>query len=322
MKKNLLKLAALILALAMVFSFAACKKNDTPDNGDETTSEAPVDGDNVSDDTNAAPEETSGEAVSGDESTEPSSENGAEASTDKSSSTAKPATPSAPVVTAAGNKAPSTTADVLKYYNASTSAAFTGKVGFTKHRETKNEQIEANALVKSFKSLIYKFMGIGADNAYNTTVTKGQWDTDARRQYLRASTLGTGDVTSATCKQSGSNYIITIKVKDGKSYATKGTATCSAPLDKSGICVGDEDKSYYDHKRASCIYDAIEGTYGNAKVSESYSGAVITATVNASNGHLVKLDVSFDIAVTIDLGALGSPTATGTSVVNYSNFKY
>lgn len=320
MKKNLLKLAALILALAMVFSFAACKKDETPDTGNDTTAEAPVDGDNVSDDNTAAPEETSGEAVSGDESTEPASEGSSEASTDKSNSSKPAAT--APIVTAAGNKAPSSTADILKYYNASTGAAFSGKVGFTKHRETKNEQIEANALVKSFKSLIYKFMGIGADNAYNTTVTKGQWDTDARKQYLRTSTLGTGDVTSATCKQSGSNYIITIKVKDGKSYAAKGTATCSAPLDKTGICVGDEDKGYYDHKRASCIYDAISGTYGNAKVSESYSGAVVTATIEAATGHLVKLDISFNISVTIDLGALGNPTATGTSVVNYSNFKY
>lgn len=317
MKKNLLKLAALILALAMVFSFAACKKNTPSD--DETTTEAPVAGDNVSDDDTAAPDETSGEPVSGDESTEPSSEGGSEAST--SSSASKP-TPTAPIVTAAGNKAPSSTADVLAYYNASTKAAFSGKVGFTKHRETRNEKIDANALVKSFKDLIYKFMGIGADNAYNTTVTKGQWDTDSRKQYLRASTLGTGDVTSATCKQSGSNYIITIKVKDGKSYATKGTATCNAPLDKSGICVGDEDKGYYDHKRASCIYDAIDDLYGNAKVSESYSGAVVTATINAATGHLVKLDVSFNISVTIDLGALGSPTATGTSVVNYSSFKY
>lgn len=59
-----------------------------------------------------------------------------------------------------------------------------------------------------------------------------------------------GDVTAASCKQSGSNYIITINIKNGNSYATKGTATCNAPLDKSGICVGDKDKGYYDHKRA------------------------------------------------------------------------
>lgn len=312
MKKNLLKIASLLLILAMVFSFAACKNND--DNSDTTAAEANT---SANGETVAPDESTEAESVSGDESTE------AETVTDASGKVIE-TNPSdsgkAPVVTAAGNKAPSSTAEILNYYNAATKAAVTGKVGFTKHRETKNENIEANALVKTFKSLIYKFMGIGAENAYNETVTKGQWDSDTNKYYLRASTLGTGDVTSASCKQSGSNYIITINIKNGNSYAAKGTATCNAPLDKSGICVGDKDKGYYDHKRASCIYDAIDEVYGGAKVTESYSGAVVTATVDAATGHFVKLDVKFDITVNIDIGA--KPTATGTSYVSYSSFKY
>ena len=157
--------------------------------------------------------------------------------------------------------------------------------------------------------------------SYKETVTKGQWNTDTNKYFLRVSTLGTGDVTAASCKQSGSNYIITINIKNGNSYATKGTATCNAPLDKSGICVGDKDKGYYDHKRASCIYDAIDEVYGGAKVTESYSGAVVTATIDAATGHFVKLDVKFDITVNIDIG-IGKPTATGTSYVSYSSFKY
>ena len=271
MKKNLLKIASLLLVLAMIFSFAACKKRN--DNGDSTApSESSADANNT-----VADESTPAEASSEDASAESTE---IETVTDAS-----------------------------------------GKVGFTKHRETKNEKIEANAVVKQFKSLIYKFMGIGAENAYNETVTKGQWDTDTNKYFLRASTLGTGDVTAASCKQSGSNYIITINIKNGNSYATKGTATCNAPLDKSGICVGDKDKGYYDHKRASCIYDAIDEVYGGAKVTESYSGAVVTATIDAATGHFVKLDVKFDITVNIDIG-IGKPTATGTSYVSYSSFKY
>lgn len=319
MKKNLTKIAALLLVLAMLFAFAACKgKDDGKDSTAPSESVADVDNTAASND-ESAPSEASSEDVSAADGTE------AESATDASGKvvTEKPAdSGKAPIVTAAGNQAPSSTADILKYYNAATKAAVTGKVGFTKHRETKNEKIEANAVVKQFKNLIYKFMGIGSENAYNETVTKGQWDSDARKQYLRTSTLGTGEVTSATCKQSGSNYIITINIKNGNSYATKGTATCNAPLDKSGICVGDEDKGYYDHKRASCIYDAIDDVYGNAKVTESYSGAVVTATVDAATGHFVKLDVKFNISVTIDLGVAGTPTATGTSYVSYSNFKY
>lgn len=238
MKKNLLKIASLLLVLAMIFSFAACKSDK--DNGDSTApSESSADANNtVSDE--STPAEASSEDASA-ESTE------IETVTDASGKVieTKPAdSGKAPVVTSKGNKAPSSTADILNYYNAATKAAVSGKVGFTKHRETKNEKIEANAVVKQFKSLIYKFMGIGAENAYNETVTKGQWNTDTNKYFLRASTLGTGDVTAASCKQSGSNYIITINIKNGNSYATKGTATCNAPLDKSGICVGDKDKGY------------------------------------------------------------------------------
>lgn len=217
---------------------------------------------------------------------------------------------------------PSGTAAILNYYNAATKAAFDGRVGFKKHRETGNEKIESNAIVKQFKKVIYGFIGIGEENAYNETVTKGQWSTEPNKYYLRASTLGTGDVSGASCKQNGANYVITINIKNGNSYATKGTATCNAPLDKSGICVGDKDKHYYDHKRASVIYDAIDEVFGNAKVTEKYSGAVLTATVDAATGRLVNINIKFDIYVNVNLGAAGKPTATGTTTVTYSDFKY
>lgn len=185
MKKNLLKIASLLLVLAMIFSFAACKSDK--DNGDSTTpSESSADANNT-----VADESTPAEASSEDASAESTE---IETVTDASGKVieTKPAdSGKAPVVTSKGNKAPSSTADILNYYNAATKAAVSGKVGFAKHRETKNEKIEANAVVKQFKSLIYKFMGIGAENAYNETVTKGQWNTDTNKYFLRASTLGT-----------------------------------------------------------------------------------------------------------------------------------
>ena len=166
MKKNLLKIASLLLVLAMIFSFAACKSDK--DNGDSTApSESSADANNtVSDE--STPAEASSEDASA-ESTE------IETVTDASGKVieTKPAdSGKAPVVTSKGNKAPSSTADILNYYNAATKAAVSGKVGFAKHRETKNEKIDANAVVKQFKSLIYKFMGIGAENAYNETVDR------------------------------------------------------------------------------------------------------------------------------------------------------
>ncbi len=296
MKKNLIKIASLLLVLSMIFSFAACKKDK--DNGDST---APSESSDVGG-------STGDETLPADASTEdPSAESTeAETVTDASGKVVetKPAdsgkTPAAPP---AGSKMPSGTAAILNYYNAATKAAFDGRVGFKKHRETGNEKIESNAIVKQFKKVIYGFIGIGEENAYNETVTKGQWSTEPNKYYLRASTLGTGDVSGASCKQNGANYVITINIK-------------------SGICVGDKDKHYYDHKRASVIYDAIDEVFGNAKVTEKYSGAVLTATVDAATGRLVNINIKFDIYVNVDLGAAGKPTATGTTTVTYSDFKY
>ena len=117
MKKNLLKIASLFLVLAMIFSFAACKSDK--DNGDSTApSESSADANNtVSDE--STPAEASSEDASA-ESTE------IETVTDASGKVieTKPAdSGKAPVVTSKGNKAPSSTADILNYYNAATKAA-------------------------------------------------------------------------------------------------------------------------------------------------------------------------------------------------------
>lgn len=319
MKNTITKIAALLLAFSMIFALAACK-DKTGENG-TTAAAGEVDntaaGVEATDDgTQAATDGTSD--VSGD-STAP-----AETETDKSGNVVETkGSSSAPVVTPpAGNSKPSTAAEVLKYYNDVTAAAVKAKVGFKKNRVTGNEKLDTNPIIKPFKSVIYGFMGIGADNAYNETVTKGQWETDAKKQYLRASTLGTGDIKSATCTQSGNNYVIIINIKDGNTYAAKGVIKNNAPLDKCGINCGDEDKHYYDHKRASTIYDAIEGTFESAVVNESYKNAVVTATVNASTGKLVSLVVKFDIAVTADQIAGATVNASGSSTVTYSNFVY
>ena len=107
MKKNLMKIASLLLVLAMIFSFAACKSDK--DNGDSTApSESSADANNtVSDE--STPAEASSEDASA-ESTE------AETVTDASGKVieTKPAdSGKAPVVTSKGNTAPSSTTEFL-----------------------------------------------------------------------------------------------------------------------------------------------------------------------------------------------------------------
>lgn len=220
----------------------------------------------------------------------------------------------------AGNTAPKTKAEVISYYNSAVSKAVKAKVGFYKTRTSDNEKIDMPAILGFAKGLIYQFMGIGPDNKYTETVTKGKWEDVT---FLYNSKLAVADVTSATCTSSGSNYVITIKLKNGSSSASKSNPTTAAnsSLDKCGICVGTEDKGYFDHKTASVMYDAIAGTDSNASISEKYSNAVVKATINASTGNIVNLSVDWDMEVSMKVLGV-SAQATGSSHVKYTDFKY
>ena len=163
-------------------------------------------------------------------------------------------------------------------------------------------------------------MGIGAENKYTMDVTKGQWESDVPHHYLRKSTLSAADVTAAKCTESNGKYTITLDVKPGNSKASKDAKSNNSPIDKCGICVGDADKSYFDHKTAPVIYSAIGEVLSSAVIEESYKNAKVVAVVDVATGHLVSLTVEFDIDVVID--AAGGGNATGTTHVFYKNFKY
>lgn len=295
------KILSLVLAFSMLFCFAACGDNT----GDETTTTAAETESDVVDTTVAAVESTAANSEAA--STEAVS--AADESTTAAESTA-------PAITAA----PTETADIIALYNDTINKAYNAKVGFNKERYTDNETLNAGFLLKTFGDVVYKFMGIGAENRYTMDVTKGQWESDVPHHYLRKSTLSASDVTKATCVADGNQYTITMYVKNGSSKASKDTKYNNSPIDKCGICVGDADKSYFDHKTAPVIYSAVGEILSSAVIEESYSNAKIVAVIDAATGNLVKLTVEFDINVIIE--AAGGGNATGTTHILYKNFKY
>ena len=298
------KILALLLAVAMLLGLAACGGNTE----DETTTTTTA----AEDVTDEAPVEESTEAPSADVSAEdPSAEDpsAADESTSAEESTE-----------AAVAKAPETTAEILALYNKTINDAYAAKVGFNKERYTDNEALNAGFLLKTFGDLIYSFMGIGAENKYTMDVTKGQWESDVPHHYLRKSTLAESDLTGAKCTENNGKYTITLNVKGGTSKASKSESWTKAPIDKCGICVGDADKSYFDHKTAPVIYSAIGEVLSSAVIEESYNNAKVVAVIDAATGHLVSLTVEFDISVVID--AAGGGNATGSTHVLYKNFKY
>lgn len=296
------KILALILAFSMLFCFAACGGNT----GDETntTTAAETEADVI--DTTAAVESTAanGEAAS----TE------AVSAADESTTVAES---TVPAITAA----PTETADIIALYNDTINKAYNAKVGFNKERYTDNETLNAGFLLKTFGDLIYKFMGIGAENKYTKDVVKGAWEGESYDDYhLRKSTLSAADVTSAKCTEANGKYTIALGVKGGNSKASKDIKENNSPIDKCGICVGNADRSRYDHKTAPVIYSAIGEVLSSAIIEESYSNAKIVAVIDAATGNLVSLTVEFDINVVIE--AAGGGNATGTTHIFYKNFKY
>jgi len=292
------KLVALLLAVAMLLSFAACGEK-APDPVEETT---------VAEETTiaeAADATTAAEDVSVEETTLEEETVAEEAS-------------EAEETTAAAM--PTETKDILEYYNTAVNKAVDAKVGFNKVRYVDNEKLNAGILLKTFGDVMYQFMGIGAENKYTMDVTKGQWESDLPHQYLRKSTLSEADITKATCTENGEEYTIVFNVKSGNSYADKNSKSNKSPIDKCGICVGDGDKSYFDHKTAIVIYDAIDDILGGAKVSESYDNATVKAVINSTTGNLVSLTVEYNIDVEIDVA--GGGNATGSAHIFYKNFKY
>ena len=289
------KILAVLLACSMLFAFAACGGNN-----EETT-------------TTAAPEEITTEAPVAEETTAP-----AEDATDAPAVDGEETTLADAETTTA--VAPTETADIIAYYNAAINKAYDARVGFNKERYTDNETLNAGFLLKTFGDLIYQFMGIGAENKYTMDVTKGDWSDDVPHHYLRKSTLSEADITKATCTDNNGQFTITLNVKPGTSKASKSESWTKAPIDKCGICVGDLDKSYFDHKTAPVIYAAVGQVVKGAVISESYSNAKVVAVIDSATGNLVSLTVEYDINVVID--AAGGGNATGSSHVFYRNFKY
>ena len=301
------RVIALILAAMLVFSLAACGGNEAADTtttapateSDVIATEAPVEEETEApaEDvvTEAAPAEDATEAVSGTEETTVAEE------------TTIPA-------------APATAEEIVAYYNNAVNKAYAAKVGFSKERYTDNESLNAGFLLKTFGDLVYSFMGIGAENKYTMEVTKGQWESDVPHHYLRKSTLSTNDITNATCTENNGKYTIKFAVKPGTSKASKNESWTKAPIDKCGICVGDLDKSYFDHKTAPVIYAAVGQVVSGAVIEESYDNATIVAVINAATGNLVSITVEYDMSVIIDTA--GGGNATGTAHILYKNFKY
>lgn len=216
-------------------------------------------------------------------------------------------------------------AEILNIYNSATKKAADKKVAFSKSRNTIEKKYEAGVALKTFKSLVYQFMGVGDANKFSKTVTAE--DKDSYYKYFLASSLTQADLAAApVCKDNGNSYTITLKLKDGSSAVTGGKVTQNSKtaLDKSGIACGENDKDYWDHKTAQNIYAAIDDVPGckSATIKERYSNAVVVMNVTKKDNTITSMKADFDFHVDID-GVMGSSgVAEAKSSLTMSGFKW
>ena len=243
--------------------------------------------------------------------------------TKKAATTKKPTTTKKVTTTKKTTTAPKklTTAQIINNYNAAVNKVISSKAGYSKTRSTKLNKLDAGALsnMSVVKDAVSGFLGVG-DKTY--TNAKG------KSELMSTAALKAADVKSASYTLSGGKYTYTLVLNNGSSSADSANKKNNSPVDRSGILVGTGDKSAFDHKCAANLYTAINNTDGASvkSINETSSNVKCVAVVNASNGRLESLTVSFDFAVTLTntkyVVTIKNAGGNASTTVKYSGFKF
>ncbi len=306
MKKILAIILALVLVVGGAVVLTSCNGNDEP----ETTTLADESTTLADESTTLADEST----TLADESTTLADESTTLAEGESETVSEEASTEAA--------TAPATTDEILAVYNDAINGAISAKAGYAKKRVTAIQSLEGGALMKIglVQDAVSDFLGVG---------TKEYPNEKGKAEYMGKASLSASDVTSATCKEADGKYTITINLKDGASNSSASGKSDSSPLNKSGLFVGEGDKSAYDYKNADNIYVALNGL-DEASVEAVKLNATkgkIVAEIDATTGNIVNLTVSFDFNANLTkvkyaIASISEATGIADTTVTFSNFKY
>ena len=263
-------------------------------------------------------------AAPADPSADPSATDPSNPASPAATDPASPATPSAtkPGSSSTASKVPSTAADIAAYYNAAVNKAVNSKAGFSKKRTTTLSNLNGGALlkIKLVVDTVNDFLGVGTKNKSYARGKIGE---------ISKASLTAKDISSPTCKQSGSNYVITMTLKNGTSKASKAGKSDSTALARTGLYSGVGDKKAYDYKNAGNLYDGINNADKASveAITENNKNIKITATVNSKTGNLVSLHVSYDWDVSLtnvkySVATISTATGDAKTSVAFTNFVF
>lgn len=293
MKKNVLKIASLLLIVAMLFSFVACgdKNNEEETTVPEETEEVDVGAettlDNNEDDVTDETEDGATD-VSEEDSTVAPTENSTEASTETQTGTTTTEASSADL--------PSTNAEILAAYTQVMNKAKTDKPAYSK---LEYQEIPDNANdrdIREGKGLINTLLNVASN--FFTPKDKAEVEVKEKGSDMRYFPVyktgkgclltDTSMIKNASCVQlDNGNYKITLALKDEKNPeppAENATTSPSAhgavfsPLSKNEIDDTLKNNTLVSLVVKDIVYDL------------TYKNSVATLEYNPNNMHVVKLE--------------------------------
>ena len=316
-RKNMSKkILAILLALVMVCGLAACGAKTEEPTEAETTDLIEEISEEISEEVSEAVSEEASEIA--EEISEEVSEEVSEAvSEEEAEEASEEASEEAETVAV-----PSTTEEILKVYNDAINGAISAKAGYSKSRTTKVNSLDGGAVLKLgvVQDAVGDFLGEGT-NTYNNA--KG------KTEFMSKASLTAADVKSATCTEKDGKYTIVLELKDGASSCSASGKTDTSPLNRSGLYVGETDKSEFDYKSAQNIYVAVNGLEDGSveSVKGTTSNAKITLVCDAESGKISTLDASFNFSadltnVKYTIAKVATAKGDCSTIVSFSKFAY
>lgn len=324
MKKNILRVIALVLVAGMLFSFCSCTQEVLirfvdADGNDLDLSKIGGGSGSASSDVPPAADTTAPPAA---DTTAPTAD-----TTAPTADTTAPAAPSgdttAPVANttapaAAPTGKPGTTQEIVDFYKkAANDIKANGIAGYTKKEWQVVDEINIGAapINSAVKGVLGNFMTT-EDKAENQVSAKGS--DDAKKRFPEFTLTDYSQVASATCEENGGNYVIKIVMKDEDTPKKQGSML--GQVTNSILYWEDIDDTLKNDSTVSKILTAYDG------IHVIYKGFTIQATMTP-DGKFISLDHTADVDILIGSAKILFATITDKSghlnnYCKYTAFQY
>lgn len=322
MNKNLKRIAAILLAIAMVASFAACK-NDKNNNDTTAAGDVAINGDAIADD--LLPEAPS-------EATSDSTAAETEMVTDKEGHTVIETKAPADNSAKPSNGKPESYAEILAAYRDVLNLAKSSKVGYEKSEwQTlpKDKRNFDGFVINAALPVAELFMtsekdAKGSKHENNPKGTDMKWFPIYQHPTKGCTLTDVSKIKSAKCEVlSNGNYKITIVLKEDVNPEPCNPTTGVIPKGFTGtmfspIAKADVDNTLKNDPRVTKVVKDVE-------YSLKYYDCTAVLTYNPKNNHMVALNQYMHVLITGSGKVLGSKfngSAVLDNFLEISNVKY